>query len=305
MAIDAVSHQKTIQEIIESTANKSNERNVGELGKDEFLNLLITQLQYQDPLNPVDDKEFISQMAQFSALEQMQNLNGSFSATKAFGMIGKYITANKIDESTSEAELVEGTVNSVKLEGGKTLLVVNGWDIPVENVLNVSEGYGEYNNSNISQYTGIIGYQVKGSAYDSKTGDVIGVSGIVKQIQKGAYENYAVMDDVEVTISAISTDIKSSDPDFRKNYLTENIGHEVSVIITDAYGYGLQVPVTGILKDFTIAPDGKITGVLDGVYVPVESIHNIKEQSANTGAAESVEEGVIDEESANEELGDV
>ena len=36
--------------------------------------------------------------------------------------------------------------------------------------------------------------------------------------------------------------------------------------------------MTGVLRDFTIAPDGKITGVLDGVYVPVESIYNIKEQ---------------------------
>ena len=49
--------------------------NNSSLGKDEFLKILMTQVQNQDPLNPVDDKEFISQMATFSSLEQMMNLN--------------------------------------------------------------------------------------------------------------------------------------------------------------------------------------------------------------------------------------
>jgi len=127
MAVDAVGRQKTIQEIIDSTTNKSTQRNTGELGKDEFLNLLITQLQYQDPLNPVDDKEFISQMAQFSALEQMQNLNKSFSATKAFGMIGKYITGTTSNGSDSGAGFVEGIVRSVKMETEKFFWKSMAW----------------------------------------------------------------------------------------------------------------------------------------------------------------------------------
>lgn len=304
MAVDAVGRQKTIQEIIDSTTNKSTQRNTGELGKDEFLNLLITQLQYQDPLNPVDDKEFISQMAQFSALEQMQNLNKSFSATKAFGMIGKCITGTTSNGSDSGAGFVEGIVRSVKMENGKILLEVNGLDVPVDNVLSVSEEsnyYYKYNSSNISQYTGIIGYEVSGSVYDPSTGDIVGVSGIVREIQKGIYENYAVMDGVEVIISGIDTEFNSADPNFRKDYLTENVGQRVSLIITDAYGYGFKVPVTGVLKDFKIAPNGKIIGILDGVYVPVDSISNIKKPSANTGAADGTNENPQVEQSQTEE----
>ena len=48
-----------------------------ELGKDAFMNLFVTQLQNQDPLEPMDNTEFLSQMAQFSSLEQMQNIAGA------------------------------------------------------------------------------------------------------------------------------------------------------------------------------------------------------------------------------------
>jgi len=51
---------------------------MGDLDKDAFLRLLTTQLSNQDPLNPTEDREFIAQMAQFSSLEQMQNLNDTF-----------------------------------------------------------------------------------------------------------------------------------------------------------------------------------------------------------------------------------
>lgn len=57
-----------------SKYNYTTEKDNSTLGKDAFLQILITQLQNQDPTNPMDDREFIAQMAQFSSLEQMQNM---------------------------------------------------------------------------------------------------------------------------------------------------------------------------------------------------------------------------------------
>ena len=75
-----------------------------ELGRDAFLNLLITQLQNQDPLNPTDSTEFTAQLAQFSSLEQLGNVNdnikllqdsqASGNQSQAVALIGKEITAN-------------------------------------------------------------------------------------------------------------------------------------------------------------------------------------------------------------------
>lgn len=78
-----------------------------QLGKDDFLKLLITQLSNQDPTNPMEDTEFISQMAQFSSLEQMTNMSNSFTKMASFlnsqeaaSTIGKTVELN-IGETTT------------------------------------------------------------------------------------------------------------------------------------------------------------------------------------------------------------
>ncbi len=101
----------TIETINGYTATTATTQVTGEntLGKDEFLNLLVTQLQYQDPLNPMDSTDFTAQLAQFSSLEQLSNLNGKFDQlarsqealnnTQAVSYIGRSILAegNTVD----------------------------------------------------------------------------------------------------------------------------------------------------------------------------------------------------------------
>ena len=74
ITVDGVTYD--YNEYMASLNAKTNNRNDA-LGKDAFLQLLVTQMQYQDPLDPQDNSEYLSQLAQFSALEQMSNVSSS------------------------------------------------------------------------------------------------------------------------------------------------------------------------------------------------------------------------------------
>ena len=96
------------------------------LGRDDFLKLLVTQLSYQDPTAPMEDKEFIAQMAQFSSLEQMTNMASDFSklaeiitGSEANSAIGKSVEIMEGDNT------VQGTVKAVT-RGGAPQILVNG-----------------------------------------------------------------------------------------------------------------------------------------------------------------------------------
>jgi flagellar basal-body rod modification protein FlgD len=89
------------------------------LGKDDFLKLLITQLRYQDPLKPMEDREYIAQMAQFSSLEQMMNVGLSSNMNYGLSALGKHVTATDTDGWP-----VEGTAVSVRVVEGKPMLKI-------------------------------------------------------------------------------------------------------------------------------------------------------------------------------------
>ncbi len=102
------------------------------LGKDDFLKLLVTQLRYQNPLEPMDNKEYIAQLAQFSSLEQMQNINAQLASVSAISTVGK--TAKAIIEQRE----VKGIIKGVVFEKGSARLIIDdeGYEIkvPIENI---------------------------------------------------------------------------------------------------------------------------------------------------------------------------
>lgn len=101
-----------------------------ELDKNAFLNILITQLANQDPLNPMDDKETVAQLAQFSALEQMQNVSESTIQSRGAALVGKTVAATMLG---SAKEFV-GVVDSVRYAEGKTYVCIGDKVIGIENI---------------------------------------------------------------------------------------------------------------------------------------------------------------------------
>jgi len=106
------------------------------VSKDDFLKLFVTQLKFQDPLNPMDSTGFTTQLAQFSSLEQLTNLNDGMkslllsqnSLQNAFSanLIGKQVGFEGKDVSGGAGAMQYGTVTGITFDGGTPSFVVNG-----------------------------------------------------------------------------------------------------------------------------------------------------------------------------------
>ncbi|WP_054941077.1 flagellar hook assembly protein FlgD [Paenibacillus ihuae] len=108
------------------------------LGKDQFLKILITQLQNQDPMQPMEDKEFIAQMAQFSSVEQLMNISTQMTALNqslgsVSGLIGKDITWT--DASTEQPKT--GNVESIVVSSGVQYAVVGSERIALTDITQI------------------------------------------------------------------------------------------------------------------------------------------------------------------------
>ncbi|MFJ7939956.1 flagellar hook assembly protein FlgD [Peribacillus sp. NPDC096622] len=130
-----------------SKSQTENRKTGDALGKDDFLKLLLTQLQNQDPSSPMDNTEFIAQMATFSSLEQMMNMgaqmeeiigiNQQNSLMNYNSFVGKEVTWHKLDEGDDDLAIEAGTgiVKSIQYKGdGVYFLLEDGTKLEPANI---------------------------------------------------------------------------------------------------------------------------------------------------------------------------
>lgn len=162
--------------LLSSMQQKEREGGKDVLGKDDFMKILMTQLQNQDPLNPMQDKDFIAQMATFSTLEQITNLGKSMEKfIEAEGQndlisynqfVGKEITWHKLDSSadgSGKTEIKEGKgiINSVRFKDNEVQFILeDGTILAPGNVSQVNYSETASGGNSLVTASGLIGRTV-------------------------------------------------------------------------------------------------------------------------------------------------
>lgn len=124
MAVSAVVKDgKLVESASENSVKKAAAKNG--MDKDAFLQLLVAQMKYQDPLEPTSNTEYISQYATFSQVEQMQNMAATMELTRASSMVGKMVEVQTKD-SNGDATVIQGVVEYVTYENNKAFVSIDG-----------------------------------------------------------------------------------------------------------------------------------------------------------------------------------
>lgn len=157
MAISVAVVDGKIQETAASSTSLSNTGKAGgNLGKDAFLQLLVTQMKYQDPLNPQDNSEYVAQLATFSQLEELQNMSGTMQLSQATSLTGETVIMKTKSSVTGELGYVTGTVDYVVVENGKPYLCIedNLYSIDDLDTVVDAEYWEKYKNELLGGNTG-------------------------------------------------------------------------------------------------------------------------------------------------------
>jgi flagellar basal-body rod modification protein FlgD len=109
------------------------------LSKDAFLQLLVTQLRNQNPLEPLSNTEYIAQMAQFTTVEQLMNLATEMSALRnnlgiASGLIGMCVEWIELDQTTGQQVTYQGIVDSIIVRDGETLAKIGDKELTLDSI---------------------------------------------------------------------------------------------------------------------------------------------------------------------------
>ncbi len=120
-----------------TTSTSSSSSTTSSIDFDSFIQLLATELKYQDPTDPVDTSEYMSQMIGIGSLEALENIYSATNNSSAYSLIGKDVTYEYTDSSGNTAT-ASGTVDSVTISGSNTYLTIDGTTVSLDDIVQVA-----------------------------------------------------------------------------------------------------------------------------------------------------------------------
>ena len=136
-AIAHIKDGKIVESTTASSLAKETKKSGSTMDKEAFLKLLVAQMKYQDPLEPTSNTEFVSQYAQFSSSEQMQNMSATLELSRASTLVGQTVSVNTTD-STGKSTTIQGVVDYVVYENNKAYVSIGGELYSLDDVYGVA-----------------------------------------------------------------------------------------------------------------------------------------------------------------------
>ena len=184
---------RTLEEL-----NKNTRTSGSSLGQDAFLKLLAAQMANQDPLEPTSNEDFLAQMAQFTMLEQINEMGESFSTSQAYSMISKYVYVQDGED------LVFGKVDGVVKENGINYLMIGGEMYDTTKVVGIVDSTEDTGlDEKILRSASLIGQTVTATV-TAADGTKTTITGEVSRIVVKDDKIYAIVDGKEVPVSNIT-----------------------------------------------------------------------------------------------------
>lgn len=250
-----------------STTSTTSTSSSDSIDKDAFMQLLVTQMKYQDPLNPMDNQEMLAQLAQFTALEQMMNVAQASQKQLANGMIGQYVEYLYTDSATGQTSYQIGKVDYVSINGDTPMLGIGDVEVSVEDVYQVIDSSNIQANSSVFD---VIGKTVQATTTETtETGEQINV------IIEGKVEGIKMVDGVaNVIIGTNSSQLIIPYKNVQSTVSSEGvIDKEVTGTYIDSSN--TEQTITGTVEYVKITSEGTYLYV-NGQFINFNDVETVK-----------------------------
>jgi len=133
----------------QNATSATKQKSGNNLDKEDFLNLLVAEMQYQDPLEPSTNTDYVAQLATFSQVEASENMVHAMEGSEANALVGKEVIMQVTSSATGDTNFISGPVDYVQREGSNVYLSINGNLYNLDDLYSVmdSDYMSAYNNS--------------------------------------------------------------------------------------------------------------------------------------------------------------